>query len=96
MRATALGNALIVARPQAKQGEGIQHFLVGGAAKLRKGDTRGGPLTGATFDRDRSFMIVEIVDNKMFFQVVSRTGAVVDEGILTTRETAEATRASNP
>ena len=77
-----------------KPQKGIQHFLVGGAAKLRKGDTRRGPLTAATFDRDRSFMIAEIVDNKMFFQVVSRTGAVVDEGIITT--TAEATRASNP
>ena len=77
-----------------KPQKGIHHFLVGGAAKLRKGDTRRGPLTAATFDRDRSFMIVEIVDNKMFFQVISRPGAVVDEGIITA--TAEATRAAVP
>lgn len=77
-----------------KPQRGIHHFVVGGAAKLRRGDTRRGPLTAAAFDRDRSFMIVAIVDNKMFFQVVSRGGAVVDEGILTNRETADATQAA--
>jgi predicted phosphodiesterase len=77
-----------------KPQKGIHHFIVGGAAKLRLGDTRRGPLTAAAFDTDRSFMIAEIMDSKMFFQVISRTGAVVDEGIITTRETAEATRAS--
>ena len=77
-----------------KPQKGIHHFLVGGAAKLRKGDTRRGPLTAAVFDTDRSFVIVEIADNKMFFQAISRTGAVVDEAIITTREAAEATRAA--
>jgi predicted phosphodiesterase len=72
----------------------IHHIVVGGAAKLRWGDTRRGPLTAAAFDRDRSFMIVEILDSKMFFQAISRTGSVVDEGIITTRETADATTAS--
>jgi predicted phosphodiesterase len=74
-----------------KPQKGIHHFLVGGAAKLRAGDTRRGPLTAATFDRDRSFMLAEILDDKMFFQVISRTGAVVDEGIITNRETAVST-----
>jgi predicted phosphodiesterase len=77
-----------------KPQKGIHHFLVGGAAKLRKGDTRRGPLTAAVFDTDRSFVIVEIADNKMFFQAISRAGAVVDEAIITTREAAEATRAA--
>lgn len=76
-----------------KPQKGIHHFLAGGAAKLRKGDTRRGPLTAAAFDRDRSFMIVEIIDNKMFFQAISRTGTVIDEGIIPSRETVEATRA---
>ena len=74
-----------------KPQKGIHHFLVGGAAKLRAGDTRRGPLTAATFDRDRSFMLAEVLDDKMFFQVISRTGAVVDEGIITNRETAVST-----
>jgi predicted phosphodiesterase len=77
-----------------KPQKGIHHFLAGGAAKLRKGDTRRGPFTAATFDTDRSFMIVEIADSKMFFQVISRTGVVVDEGIVKSREAAEPARAS--
>jgi hypothetical protein len=77
-----------------KPQKGIHHFLAGGAAKLRQGDTRQGPLTAATFDRDRSFMIVEIAESKMFFQVISRTGVVVDEGIIKSREAAEPARAS--
>jgi predicted phosphodiesterase len=77
-----------------KPQKGIHHFIVGGAAKLRRGDTRRGPLTAAAFDTDRSFVIVEIIDSKMFFQAISRTGVVVDEGIITTREAAEPTRAS--
>lgn len=77
-----------------KPQKGIHHFLAGGAAKLRKGDTRRGPLTAAAFDTDRSFMIVEIADSKMYFQAISRTGVVIDEGIISTRETAERTRAS--
>src|SRR5918999_3039373 len=76
-----------------KPQKGIHHFIVGGAAKLRRGDTRRGPFTAAAFDTDRSFMLVEILDDKMFFQTFSRTGAVVDEGIITTREAAEPTRA---
>ena len=77
-----------------KPQKGIYHFLAGGAAKLRLGDTRRGPLTAAAFDRDRSFMIVEIADDKMFFQTISRTGAVVDEGILSNRGAAELTHPS--
>jgi predicted phosphodiesterase len=77
-----------------KPQKGIYHFLAGGAAKLRLGDTRRGPLTAAAFDRDRSFMIVEIADDKMFFQTISRTGAVVDEGILSNRGATELTHPS--
>lgn len=65
-------------RPQ----KGIVHFTVGGAAKLRRGDTKPGALTAATYDRDRSYLLVEIVDDRMFFQALSRTGAIVDEGVL--------------
>ena len=76
-----------------KPQQGIHHFLVGGAAKLRRGDTRRGPLTAAAFDRDRSFLLAEIIDDKLFFQAISRTGRPIDEGIITTREAAEPTRA---
>ena len=78
-------------RPQ----KGIYHFTVGGAAKLRKGDTRRGPLTEATFDRDRSFLLVEIADDTMYFQALSRKGTIVDEGVITRRANGQTARAPN-
>ena len=66
--------------------KGIYYFTVGGAAKLRKGDTRPGALIAARFDRDRSFLIAEIAGDSLFFQAVSRIGAVVDKGVIARRE----------
>jgi predicted phosphodiesterase len=76
---------------------GIYHFTVGGAAKLRKGDTRPSPLLAARFDKDRSFLLAEIAGDSLYFQTVSRTGIVVDKGVLTRREVRPpATAASAP
>ena len=61
---------------------GIYYFTSGGAAKLRKGDTRPGPLTEKTFDTDRTFMLVEVAGNALYFQTISRTGETVDQGII--------------
>ncbi len=81
--------------------KGIYHFTVGGAAKLRKGDTRPSPLLAARFDRDRSFLLAEIAGDSLYFQTVSRTGIVVDKGVLARREvrppaTAASAPAKNP
>jgi len=64
----------------------IYYFTVGGAAKLRKGDTHPSPLLAARFDRDRSFLLAEISGDSLYFQTVTRTGAVVDKGVLARRE----------
>jgi predicted phosphodiesterase len=66
--------------------KGIYHFTVGGAAKLRKGDTRPGSLIAARFDRDRSFLLAEIAGDSLYFQTISRKGATVDKGVLVRRE----------
>ncbi len=66
--------------------KGIYYFTVGGAAKLRKGDTHPSPLIAARYDRDRSFLLAEIAGDSLYFQTVSRTGAVVDKGVLGRRE----------
>ena len=63
-------------RPQ----NGIYYFTVGGAAKLRKGNIRTGPLTAAGFDTDYSFMLAELGKDAMQFQVLSRSGKRVDGG----------------
>lgn len=66
-----------------KPQQGIYYFISGSGGKLRKGDVKkGSPLTGGAFDRDMSFMLIEIDDNQMHYQVISRTGETVDSGII--------------
>ncbi|MGQ0703614.1 MAG: metallophosphoesterase family protein [Gemmatimonadales bacterium] len=61
---------------------GIYYFTAGAAAKLRRGDANPGRMTEATFDTDRSFLMVEITEDALYFQAVSRTGETVDQGAL--------------
>jgi predicted phosphodiesterase len=63
-------------RPQ----QGVAYFTVGGAAKLRKGNIRTGPLTAAGLDTDYAFMLAELGKDAMQFQVLTRTGKRVDSG----------------
>ncbi|HEX8845804.1 MAG TPA: metallophosphoesterase [Pyrinomonadaceae bacterium] len=66
-----------------KPQKGIYYFISGAGGKLRKGDIKdNSPLTAKAFDTDLSFMLLEVVGDKMYFQVVSRAGAIVDSGIL--------------
>ncbi len=63
--------------------KGIQYFTAGGAAKLNKGDTRPGQdITEVGFATDRSFMIVEVAGDTMFFQAISGGGSTVDKGVV--------------
>jgi hypothetical protein len=66
-----------------KPQKGIYYFISGAGGKLRKGDVKkNSPLTEKAFDKDMSFMLVEIVKDRMHFQVISRTGETVDSGVL--------------
>ena len=66
-----------------KPQHGIYYFISGSGGKLRKGDVKeGSPLTAKAYDRDMSFMLVEVNDNQMHFEVVSRKGETVDSGII--------------
>jgi hypothetical protein len=69
-------------RPQ----EEIVHFVVGSGGKLRKRniDRRSG-LTAIGFDTDQAFLVAEIDRNELFFNAISRTGLVVDSGVITRR-----------
>lgn len=70
-----------------KPQKGIFYFITGAGGKLRSGDVKkGSPLTAKAFDKDLSFMLVEISKNLMHFQVISRTGETVDSGALPRRE----------
>ena len=71
-----------------KPQKGIYYFVSGAGGKLREGDVRDkSPLTEKFYDADMSFMLVEIVKNQMYFQVLSRTGDTVDSGVLLNQKT---------
>src|SRR5688572_6228171 len=66
-----------------KPQKGIYYFISGSGGKLRKGDVKqGSPLTAKAYDADMSFMLVEVDNNQMHFQVISRTGETVDSGVI--------------
>ena len=64
-----------------KPQKGIYYFISGGAAKLRKGNLRRTDMTAKGFDTDQHFMLVEIVDDMLYFQTISRTGETIDSGV---------------
>ena len=70
-----------------KPQKGIHYITQGAGAKLRPANIRDrSPLTAKGFDSDRSFTLVEIVEDHMFIETISRTGQVVDSGVLARRE----------
>jgi hypothetical protein len=72
-----------------KPQKGIYYFISGAGGKLREGDVKdNSPLTEKAYDKDMSFMLVEIdKDKQMHFQVINRTGQTVDSGVLTHQKT---------
>jgi hypothetical protein len=68
-----------------KPQNGVWYFVAGGAAKLRAGNVRKNGITAKAFDKDRSFLVMEIREGQLHFQAVSRTGATVDEGVIPKR-----------
>jgi predicted MPP superfamily phosphohydrolase len=75
-----------------KPQKGIHYFVSGAGGKLRKGNVKGNsPLTEKAFDRDLSFMLLEVVEDQMHFQVISRTGETVDSGVLINQRKKSAT-----
>ncbi len=62
--------------------QGIYYFTEGASGELRPGDLAPSAITAKGFDADRSFMMVEIAGDEMYFQTTSRTGVVVDSGVI--------------
>ena len=65
-----------------KPQKGIQHFVAGSSAKLRKGDISRTNLTAFGFDSDYTFMLVEIDGDQMHFQTITDNGVTVDSGVI--------------
>jgi 3',5'-cyclic AMP phosphodiesterase CpdA len=65
--------------------KGITYFIEGSSGQLRKGNVNRSPMTAAAFDQDQTFMLVEIAGDTLNFETISRTGTVVDSGIVPRR-----------
>lgn len=70
-----------------KPQKGITYFVEGSSGQLRKGDVKPSAMTAAAFDQEQTFMLVEIAGDDMTFQTISRTGRVVDSGVIRRRPT---------
>jgi predicted phosphodiesterase len=65
-----------------KPQNGINYFTEGASGELRKGNLTKTNLTAAGYDQDRTFMLVEIAGDGLYFQTISRTGQTVDSGMI--------------
>jgi len=63
----------------------IYYFVLGNSGKLMTHDFHASGERVKGFDTDRTFMIVEIAGDKLYFQVISRSGETIDSGELTRR-----------
>jgi hypothetical protein len=65
----------------------IVHFVVGSSGQLRRGglDRRTG-ITAAGLDTDQIFLVVEISGDEMNFNAISRTGKIIDSGVIQRRK----------
>ena len=69
-----------------KPQQGVHYFIAGGSAKLNRGDLRKSALTEVGFDTDRTFMLMEVAGDELFFQTITRAGTTIDKGVIRRRE----------
>jgi len=62
--------------------KGIYYFTEGSSGQLRNGDLAKTDMTKKGFDTNRTFMLVEVTGDEMYFQTLSRAGTKVDSGTL--------------
>jgi hypothetical protein len=62
---------------------GIVYFTSGAAGSVRTGDLRPSSLTAQGYDRDLTFMLLQISGDTLDFQAVNRLGEIVDNGRIT-------------
>jgi predicted MPP superfamily phosphohydrolase len=65
-----------------KPQNGITYFVCGSGGQLRKGDLVRSQMTAAGFDQDQTFTLVEVGRDELHFETISRTGTMVDNGVI--------------
>ena len=69
-----------------KPQQGIVHFVVGSSGQLRKGNLDKTGFTDYANAQEQAFLVVEIDGDEMHFNAVSRTGRVIDSGVIARRK----------
>ena len=69
-----------------KPQQGIVYFVVGSGGKLRRGNLDNTGLTAVGNATDRAFLVAEISGDELFFNAISRTGQIIDSGIIVRRK----------
>jgi predicted MPP superfamily phosphohydrolase len=65
----------------------ITYFVTGSGGQLAKGDLDPkSQITAKGFDTDNAFLVAEIIGDQMTFNAVSRTGKIVDSGVIERRK----------
>jgi hypothetical protein len=65
---------------------GVVHFISGAAGSVRTGDLKPSPILAKGYDKDLSFMLVEIAGDTLYFQTINRTGETIDSGHITKKK----------
>ena len=63
-----------------KPQRGINYFILGSSAKLREGGIEKKTETAKGYANDRTFMLIEIAGDKLYYQTICRTGEAIDSG----------------
>jgi hypothetical protein len=67
--------------------QGITHFVVGSSGQLRKGNIdKGTGFTAYANATEQTFLIAEISGDQLFFNAVSKSGKVIDAGVVERRK----------
>ena len=75
-----------------KPQEGIQYFVTGSGGALRRGGfRRGQPFSERIVADQQVFLAAEIFKDEMVFNAISRTGEVVDSGVVARRHGGDST-----
>ncbi len=63
-------------KPQA----GVMYFVAGASGSVRQGELQATTYQAKGYDRDLTFMLVEIAGNAIYFRAVNRVGETIDRG----------------
>ena len=63
-----------------KPQKGVAYFILGSSAKVRTGDITETDLTAKGWDQGYGFMLMEVADDDLYFQMISDKGETIDAG----------------